>query len=472
MPTSVPPPFLHRCWRWLTARTLARRVALALLAALVTVWAMLIVLRFTEIRSDENNATGLGIYGTTLLDVLATVQDPAEARAALRTAEHVGSAFMVREGVPGMLTQLWDQTTQRQVHASAAVEAIPLKGDAQGHTLQVVDGITYHVFEGMTGRWSLRLGMPVLPSSWLVRTIGGDLVRYVLAAMPVLLLPVGLAVSQGLRPLRKLAAHIAARNADDLSPIGLQVRHAELKPLVTALDSLLAQLRSKVRREHTFVEDAAHELRTPMAVISAQAHALAKAADPAARREAQQQLDHAIARTSHLVQQLLVLARVDRDAPTLSVGDTDLAQLVRAELARLSPVALARRIELSLEAPDTLSHALDVHAFQSVLSNLLDNALRYGREGGHVAIELQPEGAGGLVLSVADDGPGIPAAERPSVFERFYRGAGHDLPGSGLGLAIVRQAAARLGGRVELGDGLAGRGCCFMLHLPPPARPR
>jgi two-component system sensor histidine kinase QseC len=126
---------------------------------------------------------------------------------------------------------------------------------------------------------------------------------------------------------------------------------------------------------------------------------------------------------------------------------------------------MARGVELSLEAADVLLHSVEVHALQSILQNLLANAIEYIGRGGQVVVELRAR-AGVLTLSVADDGPGIAAADQAEIFERFRRGTGQQAPGSGLGLAIVRQAAARLGGTVRLATGLGGQGCTFVVDIP------
>jgi signal transduction histidine kinase len=236
-----------------------------------------------------------------------------------------------------------------------------------------------------------------------------------------------------------------------------------LKPLAASLDHLLARLRHKIQRERAFVQDAAHELRTPMAVISAQAHVLATSGE-VHRHEAAQQLDRAIARGSHLIEQMLQLARVDHELSP-RVSEVDVARLARQVLAQRAPAAMARSMELSLDAPDLLRHALDVQALHSVLHNLVDNAIRYGNTGGRIVVALRSE-AGALLLSVADDGPGIPMQDREMVFERFYRGADHDASGSGLGLAIVKQAVARMFGTVTVQTGLEGRGCSFAVSIP------
>ena len=317
------------------------------------------------------------------------------------------------------------------------------------------------VIRAGTPRWTLVLARHrhtlegVLLDSW------QDLSLYVLTAMPCILLPVWLAVSSGLRPLRRLSVLIATRQSDDLAPLLFDPKYAELKPLVRSLDNLLAQLRDKIEREAAFVQDAAHELRTPMAVVSAQAYVLDAAANIHERREARQLLEHAIARAAHLITQLLQLAQADAShgEPLRTV---DLAQLVREEMALFAPSAISREYELSFEAPDALACTLDVPAYQLILRNLVDNAIRYGRQGGRVAVELYQQG-GLIALSVADDGPGIAPEDQDRVFERFHRGTGHDAPGAGLGLAIVKQAAAKLGGTVQLSAGLNGRGCRFVV---------
>jgi len=272
-------------------------------------------------------------------------------------------------------------------------------------------------------------------------------------------------VRGGLRPLQKLSSLIAARAPGDLAPLDFEARHAELQPLAGALEHMLAQVRLKLAREHGFVQDAAHELRTPMAVISTQAHVLAQSGDAGQRALAAQRMQHAIARASHLVGQLLDLAEVD-NRQTAAASEIDLAQFLRSELATMVPAAEARSIELSLDAPDVARARLDIRAFQSILHNLVNNALAYVHERGQVRVELQQQ-AGALRLSVADDGPGIPPEQHELVFERFYRGKTHDQPGAGLGLAIVRQAAARLRGSVALGAGIDGKGCRFDVTLAP-----
>jgi signal transduction histidine kinase len=202
-----------------------------------------------------------------------------------------------------------------------------------------------------------------------------------------------------------------------------------------------------------------------MAAIAAQAHLLTHTPDEGDRREAGAALDHALERASHLSRQLLDLAALD-DAHPRAAQAVDLVELTQQALALAAPQALALGLELSLDAPDRLPCRIDRVAFESVLQNLVDNALRYVPADGRVSITLRVA-AGGLSLTVADDGPGIPRDQRERAFERFWRGeAQAGVAGSGLGLAIVRQAAGRLGGRVRIDDGLDGRGVAFVLEMP------
>jgi signal transduction histidine kinase len=320
------------------------------------------------------------------------------------------------------------------------------------------------VFEVDTPRWSVLWARSLIDIPWVVRALSLDLLMNMAIAFPCLLLPAWLAVSHGLRPLRRFSQTIAARGPDDLSPLGVAPKHAEMKPLVTALNGVIAKLRRKIESEQAFVANAAHELRTPLAVITAQAHVLSKATDGQERADAQLHLEAAISRASHLVHQLLALARMEM-ARHSEVAPVDLAELTRREIGNFFPAAAARTIEITLHAPDRLPVWLEVHAFISILQNLLDNAVRYGHAGGRIVVELRARD-GALTLSVSDDGPGVADTERLRMFDRFYRGAQREaVPGTGLGLTIVKQATARMGGEVRVTAGLDGLGCCFTVEV-------
>ena len=449
--------------------SLARRVIVAVLIGFILILPTFIVVDYLRIlREQEQDSRNFGAssLGVHMRDALDTVEDPAQARQVFAAIDRMDSRSRRRNKVPiTAVIQIWDRRDGRLVYASPAVADVILRGNPASRTDQVLHGQTYQAFEVDSPRWSMLWARTPLKAPWILKTLGRQIIGDIVIAVPCILLPVLLAVLQGLRPLRRFSDRIAARGPDDMSPIGLIPKHAELKPLAVALDDLLAKLRRKIEAEEAFVASAAHELRTPLAVVTAQAYVLAKATKVEERDEAQQHMEGATSRASHLIHQLLLLASMDMQRP-VKCTTVDLAQLVRQKVASFVPSASIRNIELAVEAPERVMLTLEVESFHSVLQNLVDNAIRYGRECGKVIVALLPRGDA-VILSVADDGPGIAQEEHSRIFDRFYRVEGTaDVPGTGLGLAIAKQAAARIGGALQLAPGLEGRGICFTLQIP------
>ncbi len=289
-------------------------------------------------------------------------------------------------------------------------------------------------------------------------------------------LVVWVTVRSGLAPLRQLAQRISRRRAGDLAPVQVDRLYAETAPVVHELNALLAHEAQRLEAERRFLADAAHELRTPLAAINAQAHQLLTEPDPAARADAAHALQQGITRASHLLTQLLTLARADATAQPAApaVDDTlDVANLLRHRVALLVPLARAKRIELGLTAPEHLPARLDPEGLCSIIDNLVDNAIRYGVAGGSVEVTLDTEGAapnGLVLLQVQDNGRGIAPEHRARVWERFYRVPGTSEPGIGLGLAIVQRVVQRMGGTLGFTAGLGGRGVGLGCVLPRDAR--
>lgn len=286
-------------------------------------------------------------------------------------------------------------------------------------------------------------------------------------------LVVWVTVRSGLAPLRQLAQRISRRRAGDLAPVQVDRLYAETAPVIHELNALLAHEAQRLEAERRFLADAAHELRTPLAAINAQAHQLLTEPDPAARADAAHALQQGITRASHLLTQLLTLARADaaaQPAAQSAAHDTlDVADLLRNRVALLVPLARARRIELALNAPEHLGARLDREGLCSVIDNLVDNAIRYGVAGGSVEVTLGTDGAspaGFIVLLVQDNGRGIAPEHRARVWERFYRIPGTSEAGTGLGLAIAQRVVQRMGGTLGFADGLDGRGVGLRCVLP------
>ena len=453
-------------WGRVTQPTLQRRSVGFVLLGFGLIWAVLLAYVYWQNERAVTRDQPLRKFTEALHGALEDTPDPAQAGAVVRATlrwvnerRAQGPRFP-----PGMDAELLDASGHR-VHASVRLAGIPDESWARGDTVPIGDR-AYHLQETRGSRWTLRMAEPVRTTQRFLSYNSSVLLEYLVLALPFVLLPVWWSVRSGLRPLAQFASALKERRQGDLRPVGHAVRHRELQPLSDALEDLLAQLRQKLDRERIFVQDAAHEIRTPLAVVGTQAHVLAHAPAAEDRDRALALLNQAIARASHLAQQLLVLATLEGDARG-APRRIDVAQAARELLAQLAPLALERGIELSLDAPEQLWAEVDESAFGSIVGNLVDNAIRYGRDGGSIVAGLRGD-ASGLELLVRDDGPGIAPDDRARVFERFYRVPGNERPGSGLGLAIVQQAAARMDGQVELTEGLAGRGVGFRVRLPAP----
>jgi two-component system OmpR family sensor kinase len=278
----------------------------------------------------------------------------------------------------------------------------------------------------------------------------------------LLVLLVWLVVRRGMQPLARLATAVTARTPAALEPVEEQGVPLEALPLVRSLNGLLARLQAAMAAQRAFVADAAHELRTPLAALKLQLQLAERASEGPERAAALSELAGGLERSTHLVQQLLTLARLDPGAGTPAARSAvDLAALVRQTVADHAVLAEHERIDLgAARVEEGVSVDGEPAALRTLLANLVDNALRHTPGGGRVDVSAGG-GAEAPYLEVADSGPGIPAAERERVFDRFYRTPGSAEGGSGLGLSIVKAIAERHGATIELletpGGGLTVR---------------
>ncbi len=296
----------------------------------------------------------------------------------------------------------------------------------------------------------------------LAESVAAHLMHPLLVAVPVLGLVVWLSVGWGLAPLRSLAAQVRARDPDDNAPLAVPAPD-EARPLVAALDGLFERVSAMIERERRFTADAAHELRTPLAGIRTHAQVALAAGDDEERRAALAAVVTGTERAAHLVEQLLMLARLE-SMPV--AGTVDLATLAARMVGDCSGRAGDAGIDLGLaEAAPEAAIRGDAHLVSVLLRNLLDNALRYVPDGGRIDVAVR-RGPGAVELAVLDDGPGIPTHERPRAFERFHRGLGTGTDGCGLGLSIVARIAELHDAEVALGEGIDGRGLGVRVRFP------
>lgn len=274
-------------------------------------------------------------------------------------------------------------------------------------------------------------------------------------------------VGRGLAPLSDLKREVERRSHRDLSPLPDLTVPQEVQPLIQSMNELLERLSASIAAQQRFIADAAHQLRTPIAGLKTQTELALRQTQASAAQATLNQLHAATDRLTRLANQLLSLARTEPDARRASeVERINLGELAREAATEWVPRALARDLDLGFEGtPNDNRIEGDAFLLREMLNNLLDNAVRYTQPGGHVTVRVaNPNGA--VVLSVEDDGPGVPEAERGRVFERFYRVLGTGAEGCGLGLAIAREIALRHGAEITLAAGAGGAGTVVSVVFP------
>lgn len=259
-------------------------------------------------------------------------------------------------------------------------------------------------------------------------------------ALPLLALAIWWAVYRGVSPMRKLGRTLAARQPQALHPVDMPDASSEMKPMIKALNDLFERIGTLLEFERRFTADAAHELRTPIAAIRAQAQAALGEADDALRRHALESTLAGCDRATRLVEQLLTLSRLETVAASM-MPDVDLAALTKKVMADLAPKAIDKAQVLELDA--TGCHAMrgEETLLAVLVRNLVDNALRYTPPSGRVKVALTQQD-GRVVLTVEDSGPGLCEADISRLGERFFRVPGNIESGSGLGWSIVRRIAS------------------------------
>jgi two-component system sensor histidine kinase QseC len=336
--------------------------------------------------------------------------------------------------------QIWEKGDQLRLHSANAPQQ-HLADKERGFSDSAIDGHRWRVFSAWddSGAYLIQVAERADVRDKMARGIAGNLLRPLLFSLPLLALLLWVAVTRGLRPLGRLAREVEQRAPETLTPLDTEAAPREVLPLIERLNRLFVRIDAAIQKERRFTADAAHELRTPVAAIKAQAQVARAASDETERNHA---LDNAILgcdRAAHLIDQLLTLARVD----TLDAGVTEqcrLKEIAAIEIAAIAPAALDKGVRIELAEGADIPIRGNPGWLRILLRNLIDNAVRHTPPGTTVQVSITNE-QGIARLSVSDDGPGIPEQEMAKVSERFYRPVGTPGDGSGLGLSIVKRIA-------------------------------
>lgn len=371
------------------------------------------------------------------------------------------------EDVPGyrqrVALQAWAGGT-RLVLRSPAAPSARLSPVETGFSDAIHGGHRWRIFSG----WDedrevlVQVGEDHAARERIAGRIARNSLLPLLFALPVVGLLVWWVVGRGLRPLRELGNALALRGPQDLRPLGVSDQPLEVAPVAETIDRLLGRISESLDAERGFTAHAAHELRTPIAAIRAQAEVARDTGDAGVRHAALGHVVEACDRAARLVAQLLLLARVDEQAAAVGRSRCRLDEVVRRMLAEHAPAAMARGVTIELVA-DASELRGDPALLEAMARNLVDNAIRHGGPG-TVRVEVART-AQGVLLAVEDTGPGVEDFERAQLGRRFFRGESARGPGSGLGLSIVSRIADLHGARLAFLPGRSGRGLRAEIHF-------
>lgn len=363
--------------------------------------------------------------------------------------------------------QIWDPKGKLLLHSEYAVKT-PFSSRKPGLSTLWINGRTWRVSTGHNHVNNLTVMVAERADyrQELENRLTQDSVVVMLITYPFLGFLIWVIVGRGLDTLQRVAKEVHQRAPTYLEPVDLESVPSEIEPLIVELNSLFERLHAAFEREKRFTADAAHELKTPLAALSTQTQVALRARNDHELKEALHKVLFGVRRSTHVVQQLLTLSRME---PHATLNDTTVVTLAKQAadvVSMLAPEAIEKNIDLELLGHDSKATIIgNITAIDILIRNLVDNAIRYSPEHSTVTIEVK-EDIKHVTLVVTDNGPGIPENLRKRVFERFFRIIGNNTMGSGLGLSIVQQITRLHHAEIELHTPASGKGAEFRVIFP------
>jgi two-component system sensor histidine kinase QseC len=440
------------------ARSLQGRLLLLVLALVSTVWVATAVTTWIDTRHELDE-----LLDSHLAQAAAMVV--AQQSRAFGSDEHEDDQRLdapeLHPYAPKVAFQVFHEG--RLVMRSANAPGTPMLSGASetmtGYRSVTLDGLAWRVFaaRGRESDVQVFVGEQEASRAAILWAVMRSTLLPTVLALPLLALAIWWAVFRSVAPLRQIGRTLAQRPPNDLSPLHLDAGMAELAPMLDALNGLLGRIDGLIAAEQRFTADAAHELRTPIAAIQAQAQVALAETDDAARRHALKATLLGCDRASRLVGQLLTLSRVEA-GEQVAVAPVELGALVRGVLAEAAPQAMAMHQDLELRTAEPVIVQADATLLAVLARNLVDNAIRYSPAQARILVTVVKSGAGRVQLIVEDAGPGMSDADCQRLGQRFFRVLGTAQQGSGLGWSIVQRIAQTQGARVTVGrsTGLGG----------------
>jgi two-component system sensor histidine kinase QseC len=430
--------------------------------AVATIWLVsaLVVYQRAHHEADEMLDAQLAQVADTLLTIVAGV---GVEKAVEELHEH-----SEKHSVP-IAFEIWHSE-------DGVMRRLVTSPDHEAFDTRMADGFGEHPHQGARWRfyaaenddanYRVVVGQAHAAREKLAREIGLTLLLPAMLALPLMAFAVWWVVGRSLRPVDAVARQVGALDAHALVPLDdSQELPSEITPLRVALNALIRRVTEAFDNERRFTADAAHELRTPLAGLKVQAQVALRAQTAASQQRALAQVIAGVDRMTHLVEQLLTLARVDPASQGHSIAPLDPAEIIASVCAELQPQAQQQGQTMTVDAAPGCCIAITASWLSIALRNLVDNAQRYAGAGAHIEVRLA-RSESDCTLSVADNGPGVDPRLRNQLSARFVRGES-EAEGCGLGLSIVDRIAALTHAQFELGEGLprAGGGRGFSATL-------
>lgn len=450
-------------------RSLVRRLLSGFAVVLLGVWVGIVLWDLAEIAPFQKSDTQRELRATAyrIMAVVKPIADhPAAIPDVVKRMEALHHTFYFHSWThrtPKLQTEVWKGRDLLYASAgpmrsstsdAAGLNAIALKhGWVECEATDPDTGIT------------IRMATQVIPQ-WEV--VGFNSTAYyfnpLLFSLPLLLLPAWLIVRIGLRPLNSIVGEIENRSGSNLSALPSSP-YMELSPVVESVNHLMEVLSQRLEREQEFLVDAAHEIKTPLAIVQANTEALDNPANPQRIHEAIDAVRHGVERAAHTMEQLSALSRSDSGEERHDMQPIDLVEVLRDRIELATQIAAPRNMTIALKSPAICMLPLHRESIESLIDNLLNNAVKYSPAGSRIEVALEA-GRNAVRLTVTDQGPGIAPEMREKVFERFFRLPGQEVTGSGLGLAIAARAAAKNAGNIRLEGGADGVGLSAVVEFP------
>jgi two-component system OmpR family sensor kinase len=360
--------------------------------------------------------------------------------------------------------QVWNSSGALDMASAGGLAPLP-RFDVQGYQDVIWKDATWRLYGQELGGRYVQVAQPQAARDHLARHMAWRAGRPLLAIAVIFALLVLAVVGRALRPLYRLAEAVGDQSATALRPIDAAGMAPDLRPVVIALNGLMSKFEEAMAAQRTFVADAAHELRSPLTALKLQLQLAERAGTATERAQALAKLHERLDRASHLVQQLLSLARHESEQGVAQLQPVDVGALLASVVADHSALADSRDIDLGVEESAPLVLQAEREGLRVLLNNLVDNALRYTQRGGRVDLLTGVE-QGKPFLRVRDNGPGVAPEHRARLFDRFFRPEGNEVWGCGLGLSIVRNIANHHQADIRLDDGEHGKGLSVTVLFP------